>query len=123
MKTTGFVGHHFIDKVNGGEVSCESRETVTLEGEVDRVYTSSIEGSIGDISLEYTDGSGLVRSLRVAKAATLVHGSGEEIVIPTDVVLWNPHIEKARALPDLGEHSYPRFVCIEPGQFLLFGSR
>jgi glucose-6-phosphate 1-epimerase len=29
-------------------------------------------------------------------------------------VVWNPWIERARALPDLRDDEWPRFICIEP---------
>jgi len=32
-----------------------------------------------------------------------------------DYVVWNPAAEKARSMADLGEASYPYFVCVEAG--------
>ena len=31
----------------------------------------------------------------------------------SDVVVWNPWQEKAREAADIGEHNYPKYVCVE----------
>jgi glucose-6-phosphate 1-epimerase len=33
-----------------------------------------------------------------------------------DVVLWNPHIEKAAAMSDFGDDEWRRMVCLEAAQ-------
>ena len=74
----------------------ESNDPVVFRGEVDRVY-------IG--------GGG--RELRIAD-----EGNAEVVVKATgfaDIVVWNPHAEKARGMTDLGEDNYTRFVCVETG--------
>ena len=43
------------------------------------------------------------------KRATLVTFSGTRTL-----VVWNPWIDLAPALPDLGDEEYQRFVCVEP---------
>lgn len=35
--------------------------------------------------------------------------------ISCDCVLWNPWIEKSKALNDMDDDGYLNFVCVEPG--------
>ena len=90
----GLTGTEFVDKVDGGRRKTESSERIQIRGEVDRVYLST------------------------AAACTVEdHGAGRQIRIEKSgsdtTVVWNPWIEKAVALPDLGDDEWPHFVCIE----------
>ena len=92
----GLKGLTYLDKPSGGRRVEETGEPVVFHGEVDRVY---IDG-----------GS---REVHIAD-----EGNAELIVKTTgfnDFVVWNPHAEKARAMADLGEDNYSRFVCVEAG--------
>ena len=74
-------------------------------------------GAIGDICIESPAAcEGESSLLRIAKSASLLSPDGSETMVPVDVVLWNPWIDKSRALADLGEESYPNFICVEPGK-------
>jgi glucose-6-phosphate 1-epimerase len=68
---------------------------VRIEGETDRIYL----GSSGPIILR--DG---------ARTVTVSDLGGVK-----STVVWNPWIDKARALSDLGDDEWQEFVCIESG--------
>ena len=74
----------------------ETSEPIVFRGEVDRVYIGG--------------GSRDVRIADEGNAELLVKVSGFR-----DVVVWNPHAEKAKAMADLGEDNYSKFVCVEAG--------
>lgn len=75
----------------------ESTQVGALEirGQVDRTYTPvKNEVAIRDDKLN---------------RATLITFSGTR-----NLVVWNPWIDLARALPDMDDNDYQRFVCVEP---------
>lgn len=85
----------YADKTKDGAESVDTNPAVTFPGEIDRTYANvpgpvSFEGAHGPISLTR---SGL-----------------------NDVVVWNPSTEKSKAMADLGEEAFPKFVCVEAGQ-------
>jgi len=66
-----------------------------IQSQVDRTYTpEKNEVAIRDDKL---------------KRATLITFSGTR-----NLVVWNPWIDLARALPDMEDNDYQRFVCVEP---------
>ncbi|HET7461729.1 MAG TPA: D-hexose-6-phosphate mutarotase [Longimicrobium sp.] len=89
----GLTGVRYRDKVGGGEKTEDERE-VRFHGETDRVYLGAPD------ELRIVDGA--------AWASVLVRKHGF-----TDAVVWNPGLEKARGMDDLGEEAYPHFVCLE----------
>ncbi|RKO86504.1 hypothetical protein BDK51DRAFT_29457, partial [Blyttiomyces helicus] len=104
----------FIDKVtdNGATLHVESRESVTVAGEVDRVYR---DVSADVISLA---GSGIGAGVVLVKKGF------------SDVVVWNPWVDKAKAMADFGDEEptgdipaplsrpsqYKNMICIEFGE-------
>jgi len=86
----------FTDKVTGGTQATETRETVTVTGEVDRVYTD-VEDDVR-VNLGTTDGGYVVEKVGMR-----------------DVVVWNPWIEKARGMADFGDDEYQLMLCVEVG--------
>jgi D-hexose-6-phosphate mutarotase len=93
VQIEGLDGCDYVDKVNGGAVR-QQRGIVTIDGELDRIYT----GCSGDI--EIIDRS-MRRRVRVSK-----QGSDSYVV-------WNPWVDKAAALGDMGENGYCSMVCVE----------
>jgi D-hexose-6-phosphate mutarotase len=68
---------------------------VTLDGEVDRVYSSTSDVILRDPAL--------ARSVTIAKS-----GSASTIV-------WNPWVDKSRAMADFGDEEWRDMVCVETG--------
>lgn len=92
----GLDGAEFIDKTLGPAAPPRTQiGDVTITGETDRVY----------------DATGQVRIVDPVLKRTLVidkEGSSSTVV-------WNPWVEKARALPDLADDEWREFVCVEAG--------
>lgn len=89
----GLTGVRYHDKVDGGE-KVEGERQVRFHGETDRIYLDAPD------ELRVVDGAAW-GSVRIRK-----HGFA-------DAVVWNPGLEKARGMDDLGEEAYPHFVCLE----------
>jgi glucose-6-phosphate 1-epimerase len=89
----GLDGLEYLDKVEGGARRCQSG-SVTIEGEVDRVYL------------------GVGPRLTVRDPAL-----GRQIRIESDgsatAVVWNPWERGAREMADLEDDDYRRMLCVE----------
>lgn len=96
LKITGLEGKEFIDSLKNDERSPESRREVTIEQNVDRIYTNM---QIKHEDLYFTEGE---NSIKIETNAA-------------DIVVWNPWIEKAKGMSDFGDNEYVNMVCIEPG--------
>lgn len=94
VTVTGLEGTEYIDKVAGGIRSREPAGPLRFTGETDRVYLDT-------------------------RAACVIHDPGKrrEITISKAgsdaTVVWNPWINKARAMPDFGDDEWPGMVCVE----------
>jgi D-hexose-6-phosphate mutarotase len=88
----GLDGASYLDTV-GPHTERKQSGDIAIDREVDRIYRSSAEVRIRDKSL------GRVISIQDAGSQS--------------TVVWNPWIEKARALADLPDEDYVRFVCVE----------
>lgn len=84
-----------MDKVDGGKTKTETNELIEFTGETDRVYK---DGGKNSNPILIND------QLQVTSSNTM-----------PDVVVWNPWQEKAKAAVDIGEHNYPKYVCVEVG--------
>lgn len=99
VRISGLNNVQYIDKVLKG---CELTQSddVSVSGETDRIYCN-------------------VSSDRGVSNIRLSDAGNADIVIKSkqfnDVVVWNPWIDKARGMSDMGDDDYERFVCIEPG--------
>jgi len=83
----------YLDKVDGGKRK-QQTGPVTFSGETDRIYLDSA----ADILI---DDPQLKRRIRIAKRGS------------RSTVVWNPWIEKANKMGDLGENGYLNMVCVE----------
>jgi glucose-6-phosphate 1-epimerase len=88
----GLQGCAYRDAANGDRILDEIPSTLTIQGEIDRVYRN------------------VERPLRVATdEGSLVIGSQGF----TDVVIWNPGAGKGDALADLPPGGWRRMLCVE----------
>lgn len=67
---------------------------VRITSETDRIYVDTKRGNVVHDPV-------LKRQIVVQKTDS------------NDTVVWNPWSEKAKAIPDLGDDEWPRFVCVE----------
>jgi D-hexose-6-phosphate mutarotase len=88
----GLDGTDYLDTV-GSKTARHQSGDIRIDQEVDRVYQSSAEVHVQDEAWQRT---------------ISIQGAGSD----TSVV-WNPWIEKAKALADLPDEDYLRFVCVE----------
>lgn len=93
IRVGGLGGTRFFDKVTG-ETSTSMRAPLTLSGETDRVYLGTKQAVVVDDPV-------LARTIRVEKGGS------------TATVVWNPGVEKATTMLDLGGDAWRSFVCIE----------
>jgi len=86
----------YLDKVDGGKTKTETNEIIEFTSETDRVYK---DGGKNNNPIIIND------HIQVTGSSTM-----------PDVVVWNPWQEKAKASVDIGEHNYPKYVCVEVGR-------
>lgn len=95
VKLYGLEDTEYLDKVDSGQRKIQ-HGPVTIEGEVDRVY-------LGTRAECVIDDPALQRKIHISK-----RGSDSTVV-------WNPWIEKANKMGDLGEDGYRHMLCVESG--------
>ena len=91
---TGLEGAAYLDKTDAMARKRQPDEPLRITGEVDRTFP-------GHTAACMVEDPVLKRRVRVDK-----RGSATTVV-------WNPWIERARALPDLGDEEWKRMVCVE----------
>jgi glucose-6-phosphate 1-epimerase len=89
----GLGGLPYLDKVDGGQRK-QQTGPVIIAGEVDRIYLDSTADCLIDDPRRR-------RRIRVSKRGS------------RSTVVWNPWIEKAAKMGDLGADGYLRMVCVE----------
>ncbi|KAJ3106611.1 hypothetical protein HDU97_005976 [Phlyctochytrium planicorne] len=97
LKISNLTGIKYVDKVANGESFVESNEFVTISGEVDRVYEN-----IRTPELVIHDGTAAPIKLAVSGF--------------NDIVVWNPWVEKAKAMADFNDDGFLHMVCVEAGK-------
>jgi glucose-6-phosphate 1-epimerase len=95
-RVSGLAGRSYIDKVAGGERRVQAASPLAFAGETDSVYLDTAETcALHD--------SGWQRRITLAKAGA------------ASTIVWNPWRDKARAMKDLGDDEWRRFLCVETG--------
>jgi glucose-6-phosphate 1-epimerase len=93
IKTLGLDGVHYLDKTDG---NCEKLQDgpIVITGETDRVYLNTT----GPVTVED-------------------RGRRRQIVVSKDnsrtTVVWNPWINKAKAMTDFGADEWQHMICVE----------
>jgi len=96
VSLAGLIGAGFVDFLGDRTVCAETRVKIKFERETDRVYPLAPD----TIILE--DG-GNRRKMRIEKQGM------------SDVVIWNPWVEKSKRMEDFGDEEYKDMVCVETG--------
>ena len=93
----GLQGVHYLDKVGGAVLrKTETDEAIRINSEVDRVYMDTSH----TVDIEDTK---LGRTIRVEKSGSV------------STVVWNPWVDKSKAMADFGDEEYHEMVCVESG--------
>ncbi len=93
VRIEGLEECHYLDKVDGGRRR-QQAGPVTFVAETDRIYLDTVADCL-------IDDPGLARRIRIRKRGS------------RSTVVWNPWIEKAARMGDLGEDGYLHMVCVE----------
>jgi glucose-6-phosphate 1-epimerase len=86
----------YLDKVAGAARKLQEDELISFSGETDRVYLDTPSTCV-------IHDPGVGRRISVAKSNS------------ASTIVWNPWIDKARAMPDFGDDEWPQMVCVETG--------
>lgn len=90
---TGLEGRTFIDKVDKFQRKTQ-QGPIVITGETDRVYVNTPDRvTVND---------------RAGGRTLLVDKTGSQ-----STIVWNPWVEKARAMADFGDDEWPGMVCVE----------
>lgn len=98
----------YYDKVLNA-TSTETREHITIEEETDRVYHIAPS----QVQVCFRNGEKIQRTIHLETESSVQ--SDEPRSVDSDIVIWNPWIEKAKAMTDFGDEEYVNMICIEPG--------
>lgn len=89
---TGLEGVDYLDKVDAGQRKTQDERPITFTSETDRVYVDT-------------------------RSTCVLTDPGRRITVKSSgsdtTVVWNPWIDKAKALPDFGDDDWTTMVCIE----------
>lgn len=94
VSVAGLGGVTYIDKTRNFERVTEGMALITIGGETDRLYVNT-EGAVR------IEDASFGRRIVVSKAGS------------RSTVVWNPWVEKARAMSDFGDEEYPSTICVE----------
>jgi glucose-6-phosphate 1-epimerase len=90
----GLAGSTYIDKTRNFERVTDGMAPITVGGETDRLYVNT-EGAVR------IEDASLGRQIVVSKTGS------------RSTVVWNPWIEKAKAMGDFWDEEYPSMICAE----------
>ncbi len=101
----GLEGYAVDDKITN-EKSVQDESPISIDREVDRIYTPTSKPNLDVVICTGGDGS------KVALKASATDG---EKSIPVSAVVWNPFVEKSKRLSDFDDEEYHDMICVEPG--------
>jgi glucose-6-phosphate 1-epimerase len=96
----GLKGVDYLDQLEAFARKTETNDAIRIASEVDRVYLDTQH------AVEIQDAS-LRRTILVEKEGS------------SSTVVWNPWIEKSKAMQDFGDEEYQQMVCVESGNVAL----
>ena len=94
VTVTGLEGTDYVDKLAGLARRGQGAGPVRFTGETDRIYLN-------------TRATCVVHDPRRRRRISIQKIGSDSTVV------WNPWIDKARAMPDFGDDEWPEMVCIE----------
>ena len=93
-RVEGLEGTDFLDKVDSFQRKTQPTEAIRITGETDRVYLKTRSACV-------------IRDPVLARTITVEKENSENTVV------WNPWINKARAMADFGDDEWPAMICVE----------
>jgi len=94
VSVTGLEDCHYLDKTEGFARKLQGEEPIIFGGETDRIYLNTFSPVV-------------VRDPQRQRVITVdKEGSSSTVV-------WNPWINKARAMTDFGDEEWPAMLCVE----------
>lgn len=94
VTVTGLAGTEYLDKVDGFARKRQGEAPIAFSGETDRIYLDTEATAVIHDPV-------LTRRIEVAKSGSY------------NTVVWNPWIDRARALADFGDDQWTEMLCIE----------
>lgn len=92
---TGLHECHYLDKLDAFKLKTQSGN-IKIQQEIDRVYIATNQDNI-------IDDPGLNRRIRISKKGSF------------STIVWNPWLETANKMADLGTDGYLSMICVESG--------
>jgi glucose-6-phosphate 1-epimerase len=95
VTVTGLAGTEYLDRADGSTRKRQREDAIRFTGETDQLH------------------------LNTATPITIHDGAWQRRIIlqkkdSSSTVVWNPWLDKATALPDLGPEAWTGMVCVEP---------
>ena len=103
----GLEESEYADKLTG-KTEQEDMPAIQFRGETDRVYRGA--------SRQMCPLAVRPEGVRVDAHGALLEKDGTvSAEIAADVVVWNPHVNKAKAMGDFDDDGWTAMACVEPG--------
>jgi glucose-6-phosphate 1-epimerase len=94
VSVEGLAHANYLDKTENFAEKTQDAAPVTFSGETDRVYLG-------------TPATVTIRDPGLGRRVVVEKGHSEATVV------WNPWVEKAKAMADFGDEEWPQMVCVE----------
>lgn len=95
----GLANVEYIDQCDGKLRKRQDASPIAFTGETDRDYLHTSASCV-------IEDPGFLRRIIVEKTGS------------QSTVVWNPWIDKSRAMPDFGDNEWPRMLCVETGNIV-----